>query len=263
MVQGPETAARTRRAAGLDVGDVIGRSFRIWLRNLVPFTVIMAIVMVPDLVWCTVLVGRIGSGWFAPEELNWYLGGSVALSLVLQPVAAGAIVFGVFRQLRGEPAGMGRCLAAGFGKLLPVMGVAVVSALIVLGGLVLLIVPGIIFSLALFVAVPAAVVQKMGVMQSIRYSFDLTKGYRGKIFGVLFVINLIERAITFVMEKALLSLDASPATLVANLRIYLVAMAAVGLVFGAISAVASGLVYYNLRVEKEGVDQDALASVFD
>lgn len=260
-----DAIAQAAAPVGVEVGPTISQSFSIWARNLVPFTLIMLLVMLPELLWGAALMTQLTPEGLTPgvaRHVGWFVIGTVVLGFVLQPVAAGAIIYGVFRQLRGEPAGLGACLAAGFRLLLPVLGVAFVSALIVLGGFVLLVIPGIIFSIALFVAVPVAVVEKKGVMDSIRRSFELTAGSRWRIFGVVFVIGIIERVISAGFEQAVTGGTGAGASL-SELKAWLIIVLALGLLFGAVSAVASALVYHKLKVQKEGADAEALAAVFD
>jgi len=63
--------------------------------------------------------------------------------------------------------------------------------LIILGGLFLLIVPGIIFSLMFGMCVYAVMDKKMSAVESVKYSKKITKGYRGLIFVLYVAIGLL------------------------------------------------------------------------
>jgi len=62
-----------------------------------------------------------------------------------------------------------------------VIGVALLEMLAIVGGFLLLVVPGIIVSLMLMVAVPVAIIERPGVMASLKRSAALTKGIKGQL----------------------------------------------------------------------------------
>ncbi len=66
-----------------------------------------------------------------------------------------------------------------------IIGVGIMSALIILGGFILLIIPGIYFAFRLSVSNLSYLDRKEGVMKALRYSWDSTKG--GKIWTVILV----------------------------------------------------------------------------
>ncbi len=79
-------------------------------------------------------------------------------------------------------------------KILPYVGIVAISLLIQVGGFVLLVVPGVIAMIALMLAPYLMVDRDLGVMESIRTSWQITKGNRLKLFVfslLLVVINLL------------------------------------------------------------------------
>jgi len=86
----------------------------------------------------------------------------------------------------GEDRPIGRAITGALLLSVLYFIVTVVSML----GLLALIIPGILWSLATAVAVPAAAVERLGIKNAIIRSFDLTEGRRGMIFVISIVVML-------------------------------------------------------------------------
>ncbi|MBP6904774.1 MAG: hypothetical protein KBB91_01815 [Candidatus Pacebacteria bacterium] len=69
-------------------------------------------------------------------------------------------------------------------QVLSYIGVAILTGLIVLCGLILLIIPGLYIMVRLSLASMVYLDRKEGIRKSLRYSWDITKGYFGKILLV-------------------------------------------------------------------------------
>lgn len=237
------------------VGSVLKSSFSIWLKNLIPFTVLAVIVYSPLVLYTLAVM----SDDLTLEIIaNWgyaMAGGGFLLGMI----ATAAMVYGVVQQLNGKPASLGACIAVGIKRLFPVLGVGLLVALCVGLGLIALIIPGIIISLMLYVAIPVAVIEKPGVMASLSRSKELTSGYKGSIFGILFVLGVIERIVNKVLESSFITETAT----MDDVKMYLFLVLAVSIVLGALGAVANAVVYYDLRRAKEGVGVEELARVFE
>ncbi len=252
------------------VGRVIARTFSTWWRNVLVFSFLTLIAYVPIL-----LLGVFGSvpipGVNAPNPnpfdpatmpaqavvpQGFWLAYSVTMLLVL--VEAGAITHGVIHHLAGKRVSLGAMLSAGLRRALPLLLVGLLSYVIVLLGMILLLVPGVIFACALAAALPAVVVERPGIFGAIKRSFALTKGKRLAIFAIFLVLFVVIIAITAVGSFLLPQLTASFSPML-GLLLGLV----VNAVFGTLFWVAPGVVYHDLRVAKEGVATAQLAAVFE
>lgn len=119
-------------------------------------------------------------------------------------------------------------------------------------GFLLFVVPGVIIGCMLYVAIPACVIEKLGVTASMSRSVALTKGYRWQIFGLFLLVVVISALGAFVFTLI------GGAGLVGQLLAF--GWQVVSTAFG---AVLSAVIYHDLRMAKEGIDLDTLASVFD
>jgi len=119
-------------------------------------------------------------------------------------------------------------------------------------GAILFVVPGIIAALALWVAVPVAVVERPGVINSLKRSIELTNGYRWSILGLLVVASIVGAVVSYAASLLLDPTSPLPAAITSI----------VDGVTAAFSAIVAAVGYQQLRQAKEGVNVDQLAAVF-
>ena len=104
-------------------------------------------------------------------------------------------------QLSGMPVQALDALRASFTRFWPYLGLSVLLSLVLTVGLLALIVPGI-FALVVFsLALPALVIRRTGVFDSLGASWKMTKGRRLEILGLLLVYGL---AVALVFAAAIL-----------------------------------------------------------
>lgn len=165
----------------------------------------------------------------------------------------------MLESLRGGRAPIGTLFGTGFRKAGWVFAVSFRVGIWLLLGTLLLVVPGIVWYCALFVAVPAVVVEsKLGSSaDALQRSRDLTRGDRWGIFAVAAVSFVLAVAITVAVAALLAFAEALPPPIVMVLANAVVALAST---FGAITAAVA---YHDLRVVKEGAATEDLARVFE
>lgn len=254
---------RNSQETDFRAGNVLAKSFSVWFRNLVPFTLLSALVYAPLIAYTAV----VASGVVTRESIELWEAITGLGSAVLGLLVTGAVIYGVLEQLRGAPAGLGASLAVGARRLLPCLGaglltVMLITAPVVVGVLLddggsgaLLMLPLAIFSIwlacVLYVVVPVTVIERQGVFAALGRSAELTRGARGSIFGVSLLIGLLGYSGDFV-------------TRVAELQLHAALWVSIGtsIVIGALQAVTSAVVYHDLRTSKEGVGIEELVSVF-
>jgi hypothetical protein len=231
-------------------GSVIGRSFSVWFANFVPFSIVTLAVYVPVFVLAALAPPEGGPGWDVLDRL---------LSGLSQLVVTGALTYGVLESLRGARAPVGALFGIGFQKMGWVFAVSFRVGIWVLLGTLLLVVPAIMWWCALFVAVPAAVVEaNLGSSgDALQRSRDLTKGSRWGILAVALVVWVV----TFVVAGAAGAFVALAQALPHPLPL-LLATVAIALV-SSFGACASAVAYNDLRVAKEGVSTADLVKVFE
>ena len=239
----------------LRVGESLARGFGVWFKNLPAFTVLAALVYSPVIVYTAVTLSKTLS---EESVTRWGL----ITTLVQTPlnlIVTGAVLFGTVEQLRGRHVGIGESVGVGIKRMLPVLGVGILSTICVALATLALIIPGIIVACMLYVAVPAAVVEKPGIVGALKRSRELTADSRVAIFGVLLVIGALGWVVRKIMESILLGDNAS----IGDVKAFLWVTVGVSLVLASLSAVINGVVYHDLRQAKEGVATEDLARVFE
>lgn len=160
--------------------------------------------------------------------------------------SAAAIIYYAVRTLRAEPPSIGETMAQALRKFSDVVAVYGLLSLAIALGTLLLVVPGVVFSLMFWAAVPVAAVEG-GVISALRRSHELTNGRKWPLLGLfalwllaaLALLGLVVGAIAFAVTapNALALLGATEL-----LRV-------LGWVLWSVVGAAS---YYHLRMSAEG-----------
>jgi hypothetical protein len=243
----------TTRFAETDfrVGRVISRSLSVLSRNLLTFAIVTGVAYLPTLLLTKgAEFAASGSGaGIATAALGGFL------LLVLSIVSQAVIVHAAFQDMRGRPIRLGESISVGLGRFFPIIGLAIVMAILVGIGFVLLVIPGLILLTMWFVGTPVCVVERKGPLASLGRSSELTKGHRWKIFGLMLLLILISAVISPLIDVAFLAVAGLAATFVVSL-IW-------NALWGAFYAIAVVVAYHDLRAAKEGIDIEQIAAVFD
>jgi hypothetical protein len=220
-------------------------------RQLGNFLLLTFIPLIPVLAFTLMVQTGVQKG-SPPSYVNWYGALSGVLTFVLQMVAQATTLYGAFQEMSGQSFTISQSLAVGLRRALPVFAVAVSAGLATGLATLLLIVPGLIVLCMLYVAIPTCVIEKLGVTGSLNRSAALTKGYRWQIFGQMMLVGVVAAVISFALTR--LGGDGMLAKLL-NFAWLVVDTSFV--------AVLHAVTYHDLRVAKEGIAIDNLASVFD
>jgi hypothetical protein len=247
------------------IGRVLATGFRVWIRNLLPFTLITAVIYSPLLIWGISTV----HGTMDAEQISRFSTFEQVSPLLLMffnLFVAAALTYGVVMELQGARASVGACIATGFARFFPVLGVAVLSALCICGASVLLVIPGLVVTCMLYVATPAAVIERPGVTGALGRSRDLTAGHRLAIFVLMVLLFGLVYLCKIVVVDVTLPYIKDPTharDTLARLPLYMYVNLAREVLLGSLSAVMTAVTYYLLRSEKEGISAAELAAVFD
>jgi hypothetical protein len=233
---------------GFGAGSVLARGFSVWASNLtlflgVSFTCYLPLLLIPK------------ANPADPASVTMSTALTILLTSIIGPLVSGAVIRGVFEQLRGGRSSFGDSLRVAFRSLWRMFCTGFLAGLIVLLFTLLLIVPGIMRFCSYYVAIPVTVVEGTGASESLSRSKKLAEGYRWHIFGILLVGMLLGMAIGACAGVVFRGISGPVQTL-------LVAVIP-NAIMGSLAAVFSGVAYYQLRVAKEGIDIEQLAAVFD
>jgi hypothetical protein len=239
------------------VANVFSKAFAVYSRRFVPFFILTVIASIPN--YIALLAIRIPTtpAEIASSDLAAMTFARVALTLInvaTSTLAGGAVIYGVIQDLRGRTFSIGDSIGIALRRVLPLLGIGISLAIIIGLGVLLLIVPGLIFACMYFVSSPVCVAERTGVFASMSRSRLLTKGHRWQVLGIFLLMLIVIIALSSI---AGLAFTPTGATGVMAARLV------VGAVVGSFNGVLVSVLYYELRAAKEGVDIDKIASVFD
>ena len=245
------------------VGRVLARSFSILFKNIVPFGLIsiilvgiqfgVEILLFGSSVTVQNMSGELGTA--APIGAQFAV--NLLAGMLVYFLLQAALVYGTIMELRGARAGIGECIANGIRHLFPVIVVGVLVTVIVSVGAVLLIIPGILFLLWYWVAVPVAVVERPGIVASLKRSAELTKGSRWKLFALmLIVVPVLAYAVNSIVGFSIAAISPSETVVVGVVLV----ITTLQLAF---QSIVNAVTYHDLRIVNEGASGEEIAAVFD
>lgn len=281
----------TADGMGFRAGRVLTQTLSVYFGNIVPFVMLALVVSSPTYIY-KILMGPKPVAFqddpmaylsqAGPEPYIVYVA-----NLLLGQLIAAALVYGTMQDLKREKVSLGECFSRGVALMLPVFGIAIGSLVImILVGLITIVpaalvvavvaaathsaivgivvmpisfIPMIFVWIMLWVTIPVAVVERRG-LKSFKRSAQLTKGFRWRIFFLLILLIALGVGISMSMRAIGGALEHS------SLDQFAGGVAVEWLITGfatALSAVVAAVSYHDLRVAKEGLDTDQIASVFD
>lgn len=190
-----------------------------------------------------------------------------ALSIVFWTITQGALVRATIAHGEGRRAGFAESIASGLVVALPLFLFALLDAIGVGFGLLLLIVPGVMLYIVWSVAAPALVAERIGVFEAFSRSAYLTDGARWKIFGIELIALVAYWMFEGMVGAVQIALAGSMSEMVAAAAqglpfSYYVLTALSGTITTAVWAVIRTSLYIELREWKDGPATDTLADVF-
>lgn len=252
----------------LGVGEILGVAVTVVRRCLPP---LLFAALVVGLLSSAVTVGLLAAAGTLQSyaEATWLEdvlrgGTSIPMSIAVSALAGllvsmvGAqVVAGVATVYAGALAqgrdGRGEVTLRLRGRWAALIGVSTVVGALVSVGLMLLVVPGVFAFLLLALAAPAVAMERSGIGESLRRSAALSRGQRGRIFGVVALAVLIGTLGGAVVTAVLGSLfgQHDPVT---TLLITQGIGAVVGAFTGAWTGAVIALLYIDIRIRTERLD---------
>jgi hypothetical protein len=193
----------------MGIGEILGTAFRLYQRHWRTLFAIAAVVVVPFTLLQYLLGDQIRTrgeevaNGVVIETATWAVGfaGLVAAlaAVVMFLVLTGAITRAVAAEVAGEDPSLEQSYQFGFHRLWSVLLVSVLVGLAIVGGLILLIIPGIYIGVRLAVSIEALVVEGRRGTQAMGRSWELVGGHWWHAFGTLVVAGLLTGVVNSVI----------------------------------------------------------------
>jgi hypothetical protein len=243
----------------MGVGEILSAAFRLYQRHWRTLLTIAAVVVVP-ITLLQYLVGNlvrsqseVTSNGVVVSTPSWAVGvsGLVAAlaGLLMYLVLTGAITRAVAAEAAGEDPTVEQSYRFGFHRVGSVLLVSVLVGLAVVGGLILLIIPGIWIGIRLATSTQALVVEGRRPTEAMGRSWALVGGHWWHAFGTLVVAGLL----TFLVN-AVITIPFSAT----NWFGQAVAAAVATVVTLPYSTLVGVLLYLDLRARKENLTLERL-----
>jgi uncharacterized membrane protein len=192
---------------------------------------------------------------------------SILIAIVLAMITQGALVRATTAYSEGRKASLGESAMAGLSVAVPLFLLGLVSAIGIAFGFLLIIVPGIMLYVMWSVAAPSLVEERLGPIQALGRSADLTRGVRWKIFGLTLVVvvlywlfSALVAMLSIMWYGGITDFAASAA---GGMPVgYLVINGIAGTVTSAVWGVIQTSLFVELRDWKDGPRSEALAEIF-
>lgn len=258
-------ASAAPQAARIDVGRVVGRGFTVLRGNFLPFlaaAMILCGIPVFGLYYLNAsLEAQIAATDTVTAEQVMSGIGALVVTIITGCLLQGILSRSTLLAIGGRPADVRGSVFEALRLLLPILGVAIITAIGVGVGVVFLIVPGIVIYIVLIVAVPALIEERGGVTESLSRSVSLTAGSRLMIF-LLAIVFLVA---AYLLSLAIGAVFVAAAVAAGGLTPFLAALAdgIDAAVAGMLAAVMISSLYVELRGIKDAATPESVAAAFD
>lgn len=187
------------------LGDILSTAFEVYKANAAKLAVIVAIVVVPLALLSSLFTNVVFDpttrivnvdGIQTLESASFFtvaIAGSIGLviAFVMAFVLQAALSRASAQAVIGDPVDPEASYRYGFRRFGSVLLVSFLAGLIILVGLILLIIPGVIFAVLLAVAIPALVIENKRGTDALSRSWNLVKGSFWHVLGTVLVAGLI------------------------------------------------------------------------
>jgi hypothetical protein len=243
----------------MGIGEILSTALQLYRRHWRTLLTIAAVVVVPitliqyllgDLVRTQ---GETTRNGVVVETARWSVGiaGLVAAlaGILTYLVLTGAITRAVAAEVAGQDPSVEQSYRFGFHRLGSVLLVSVLVGLAIVGGLILLVIPGIYIGIRLCVSIEALVVEGRRGTEAMGRSWGLVGGHWWHAFGTVVVGGLLTGIVNAVITAPFGN---------TSWFVQAVAAAVATVVTLPYSALVGVLLYLDLRARKESLTMEAL-----
>lgn len=255
----------------LSTGELLDRTFALYRSHFALFVGIFALPHLLVLAYqCVGLTFQSPNPQLANILLTslWSIGAGL-LSLAVSATSQAATVIAVSQVHLDRPASVMDSFSKVKGQILGVVGLSLLIGLAAGAACLLLIVPGVLLFIMWSLAVPAKVLENLGVGDAMSRSSDLTKGDRGRVFVIWVLFLVLGIGVSMLLRwpveiaagvNSIFALQRSTAAWQAAL---LVVTFLSECLVGPLATIAFSLVYYDERIRKEAFDLQLMMTTLD
>ncbi len=261
----------------MGLADILDSAIRLYRHNFGAFLGIVAIAWVPALA-----IQLYATHWYMslfisgqPSEVDFLslAGGAIALLLastvvylVAVPLAQGALIWAISKSYLGQPIGIGEAYRVVVNKLGHIVLAIILTSLVVSAGTLACVIPGIVFTFMFSFTIPEVVLGNRTAIDAIKRSWELAAYDFWKVVLTLFVLSLLVAIISAALGAPFQFATMIPVSPDKMTLLYTLSGAIPGLIqviLQPVQIVGTILLYYDLRIRKEGFDIQLLAEAME
>lgn len=234
------------------IGEILSAAFNLYKANAASLILIVAIVVVPLTFISSLFSGVVFRGTTNAQDVvidrsfGLVVAGALItalISVIISAMLQAAILRAAALATIGDPVDPQESYRFGFKRLGSVILVSVLVGLAVIGGLILLVIPGLIFLIFLSVSVPVLIVENRRGTAALSRSWALVKGHFWHAAGVIIVAGLITGIVSGIIGS-----------IGGNVWLVRWIFSAIGTIITApFTALVSVLLYLDLRARSEAL----------
>jgi hypothetical protein len=276
----------------LSLGEMIGRAFNIYFDNFVTFITVALLSNMPFFLILLLMTAGVGKDPKAAQLYTLIMPFVIIIVyLVCSYIATGIIINIISKRYLNKSVSMEKAVGESFKFMLPLVGASLLLVLIFFVGLVLLSVvlilitvnagmkpdprtigiimvagtltlgiPIILIYMGFSLTTQVLVVERKKIFKSLKRSWELTRGKKLRILGYSILITLMVLIPTLIAQALIAALLGMLG--LTNSYVYTLISYGISSLTGPVSICFFVLLYYNIRIEKEGFALEHLAEEF-
>jgi hypothetical protein len=262
----------------MSLGEVLDKTFTLYRENFLLFAGIAAIPQLLLLIFKFGYLVIVNTHVLTPAKPTDVFGSGAAIggliiggliggiaTLIIFALTQAATVSAVSEIYLGRTTTVRDSYSRAKSYIFTVIAVSIMVGLASMVGFLFFIIPGIYLACRLYLSVPAAIVEQQSATGSMERSMALTKDFAWQIFLLLALVFFLAYAVTMLFSFPTIFFTIAAAmqkhqpSVAVQVYSYIAEFLA-GVIVGPVGTIAASLMYYNLRVRKEGFDIQHLLS---
>jgi len=255
----------------MDYGDILDFSIKVYLRHFIVLLAAFALPYLPAHLAQTAFQAAgpatLETVFQSPARIAPWLGAGLAALLaylIAYPFALAATTQGISEAYLGRRPTLRSCYTGVLKRFWPLLGAVLLSTIIIMGGFVLLMIPGIYLAIIYLFIAPVVVLEGRSVWDGLRRSAALVQGYFWKCLVVVVIVRIMISVLSSIVIMPLSFLlmagifkQGEPTW---QMQVVLSTVTGgLNFLLGPFEVVARTLLYYDLRIRKEGFDLQVMA----
>jgi hypothetical protein len=253
----------------LGIGEILDRAFSIYRTHFRTLCLCVLVVVVPMAIISTLITASLTDNAFNPDARTASEDGaavtavlaSIVVQTILTLLAVAACTRAVGAAYLGHRVTWQESLAFALRRLVPLIVLSILASIFTMLGLIALLIGAIYVAVRLSLGSPALLIEDIGPMESLRRSWGLVGGRWWATFAVIVLVSLLVVIISSIVQGVLVAplLGGADSELIGGTLSTLGTIVANVLTLPLQAAVVT-ILYFDLRVRKEGLDLERLSS---